>query len=182
MSARAESLTTERAVWSRALQVTLHELRVRTMSGGETTLLQLQPMLGTCRKKYSSVPCSRGAGEKAASSQRGWWGERCQETLQVWPSIQLLKGELNYAFKRNQQPGSCLVIHTCLGERCESAGTSQQPLCQRTPARSRQYSFTGWVHQARCPKPWALPPQPRQHLHNYTWSVSAPVLGTIPPT
>lgn len=105
------------------------------------------------QEKYSSVPCSRGAGEKAASSQRGWWGERCQETLQVWPSIQLLKGELNYASKRNQQPGSCLVIHTCLGERCESAGTSQQPLCQRTPARSRQYSFTGWVHQARCPKP-----------------------------
>lgn len=31
----------ERAVCSRALQVTLQELRVRTMSGEETTLLQL---------------------------------------------------------------------------------------------------------------------------------------------
>lgn len=41
MSARARSLTMERAVCSRALQVTLQELRVRTMSGEETTLLQL---------------------------------------------------------------------------------------------------------------------------------------------
>lgn len=62
MRARARSLTTDRAVCSRALQVTLQELRVRTVSAGKITLLQLQPVLNTHRKKYSSPPCPRGAG------------------------------------------------------------------------------------------------------------------------
>lgn len=90
MSARARSLTTERAVCSRALQVTLQELRVRTMSGEKTTLLQLQPVLNTDRKKHSSSPWPRDAG---GSLHLCAWGERWQKTS-VWSSTQCLKREL----------------------------------------------------------------------------------------
>lgn len=93
MSARARSLTTERAVCSRALQVTLQELRVRTVSGEETTLLQLQPGLNTHRQKYSSSPCPRDAG--------GRWHLYALERMpgkrdvgKHWSSIQCLKREL----------------------------------------------------------------------------------------
>lgn len=69
----------ERAVCSRALQVTLQELRVRTASGEET---MLQPMLGTHRKK---CPCFEGGGVKSASSQKG-----CLEQEQQTGCLQVL--------------------------------------------------------------------------------------------
>lgn len=144
-------------------------------------------MLGGHRKKYSSSPALGMPGRRLRLYGEDARGERCQKTLQVWPSVKHVKGELSYAPKRDQEPGSCRVIHACVGGRREFAGTSQQPPSQRslrphTPAWSRQDSFTGWLHQARKPKPWALHPQPKWHLLNYRWRVSTPVLGTIPPT
>lgn len=72
-------------------------------------------MLDGDRKKYSSSPCSRDAREKAASLRRGCAGREMSENVTGVAQHKAFEGELSYAPKRDQEPGSCRGIHACLG-------------------------------------------------------------------